>query len=878
MQALTALVLAVMMLVASNYNLSNLNLEHYKQKDLITKDTITCEVGDSSMLLDNSDVDGYLSSDESVVQIVTQGSSTLVLKAVGVGKAEITVLDNDYAGGGNYIGFYDTVTVEVTERTTLIDQTYIDNYLKLDFYKKESISCKIGEYRELDDDMTAYFHDVEGMASSDESVVQVKKYGYSTYILKAVGPGTANIVIYDDCYDYYSKYSYEGHYDIVTVTVSGMQSDFEKKYQEEYLRIDAIDDDLITCTYGEQKYLCDDDVRLDGNYYYFDFCVSSDESIVKVEEISGKYHITAVGVGTAEIVIYEDESIYNTDFKGYYDTVIVEVKPISSDQVTCEKISSKKYTGKAIRPAVVLTYGDKTLVKGEDYTVTYADNIDVGKAKVTVKLKGAYEGTIKKSFYIIPLIDKTKLSLYDGQSGQIEVISTSEVTYSSSDTSIAKVSKSGKITGVSAGKATITATSNGATCKCVVTVKARIKSDQVTCEKISSKKYTGKAIKPAVELTYGDKTLVKGEDYTVTYADNIDVGKATVTVKLKGAYKGTIKKSFYIIPLIDKTKLSIYDGQSGQIEVTSSSKVTYSSSDTSIAKVSKSGKITGVSAGKATITATSNGATCKCVVTVKARKLNAGKKTLYNGDSYTLKYTGGSGDITWKSSDTKIATVSAKGKVTAKSAGKATITATRNGKKISCVITVKNLKLSATKFTIYTGDSKTLTLTGAFDTVTWSSSNKSVATVNASGKVTAKKAGTVTVTATHNKISYKCTVTVKKKPAITINEVNWYMNTVDGVEPWVEFTNNSSKTIKYVSFDVKFYNRVGDPLKNFGWSIGDTYKTLRITGPIEKGETHTAYWDAVFYHSSVTALRVYNVKITYMDGTTETVKYDSTWS
>ena len=76
--------------------------------------------------------------------------------------------------------------------------------------------------------------------------------------------------------------------------------------------------------------------------------------------------------------------------------------------------------------------------------------------------------------------------------------------------------------------------------------KTSIKTAKVSA--IKAKSYTGKAIKPAVTVKLGKKTLKKGTDYTVTYKNNKAVGKATVTVKGKGSYTGTITKTFKINP------------------------------------------------------------------------------------------------------------------------------------------------------------------------------------------------------------------------------------------------------------------------------------------------------------------------------------------
>ena len=60
--------------------------------------------------------------------------------------------------------------------------------------------------------------------------------------------------------------------------------------------------------------------------------------------------------------------------------------------------------------------------------------------------------------------------------------------------------------------------------------------------------YTGKALKPAVRVKYGSKTLKKGTDYTVTSTNNKVIGMAAVTVKGKGDYTGTAKVTFKINP------------------------------------------------------------------------------------------------------------------------------------------------------------------------------------------------------------------------------------------------------------------------------------------------------------------------------------------
>ncbi len=139
----------------------------------------------------------------------------------------------------------------------------------------------------------------------------------------------------------------------------------------------------------------------------------------------------------------------------------------------------------------------------------------------------------------------------------------------------------------------------------------------------------------------------------------------------------------------------------------------------------------------------------------------------------TVTPSGASQSVTWKSSNTKIATVDDNGNVKAIADGTATITVTTaDGKKsATCAVTVSediSVSLNKTTLSLETGDTETLTATvspaGASDkTVSWKSSDTDVLTVDSNGKITAKGKGSATVTATSDADTSKsatCTVTV----------------------------------------------------------------------------------------------------------------------
>lgn len=137
------------------------------------------------------------------------------------------------------------------------------------------------------------------------------------------------------------------------------------------------------------------------------------------------------------------------------------------------------------------------------------------------------------------------------------------------------------------------------------------------------------------------------------------------------------------------------------------------------------------------------------------------KLTMVVKDKYTLKVTGTSKKVKWSSSKKSVAAVSGKGRITAKKAGKAVITAKVNGKKYRCKVTVKkSAQISKKKATISTKDKLTLKLKNTVSKPKWSSKNKKVATVNKNGVVKPVKKGVANIVASLRGKKYVCRVTV----------------------------------------------------------------------------------------------------------------------
>lgn len=312
------------------------------------------------------------------------------------------------------------------------------------------------------------------------------------------------------------------------------------------------------------------------------------------------------------------------------------------------------------------------------------------------------------------------------------------VTWSSSNTSVATVTSNGTVTGRAVGSTRITArTHNGKTASATITVK--------------------KAASANIPVT------------------GVNITPTRVTVNVNASAKLTASVS----PSNATSKT-----------------ITWSSSNTSVATVSN-GLVTGRKGGTATITARSNnGKTASAAITVVVPatgiKLSASSVNVTVGKSVFVSATVTPSSVsnpivTWKSENTKIATVYG-GTITGVSAGKTTVTATtHNGKVAKVTVTVVAGKKTAAITTSF--DSVTLYDTGnqrnlngkASDNlkVTYSSSNTKVATVNASGLITAKGAGTanITVKSASNSRYNAGTKTI----SITVPKIR---DRVAALEPW----------------------------------------------------------------------------------------------
>ncbi|MDR2562178.1 MAG: Ig-like domain-containing protein [Holophagales bacterium] len=370
------------------------------------------------------------------------------------------------------------------------------------------------------------------------------------------------------------------------------------------------------------------------------------------------------------------------------------------------------------------------------------------------------------------------------------------VTWKSSDAKVAAVSTLGVVTGKKAGYATITVTTKdgGHTDTCEVLVEpAPIKPTGITLNK-TTLALASVGSSERLTATVSPSNATDKRVYWLSSDQSIAVVNENGTVQARGKGTATIIAQTVVGNLTARCDINVGGATVNPTSVTLNKKsltlpigdgeiliqtvlpsnatnksVTWSSSNPSVATVSN-GVVVAKGSGNAAITVTTvlGGVTATCQVTVTGAvsptgvSLNKASTTLSVGGSGTLVATVSPSNatdksVTWTSGNPSVATVNSNGLVTGVSAGTTVITVATNvgNKMATCLVTVNpvspsSVSLNKTTITLSVGSNETLVATvspsnAANKSVTWTSSNPSVATVS-NGVVTGVTAGTATIT------------------------------------------------------------------------------------------------------------------------------------
>ena len=371
-------------------------------------------------------------------------------------------------------------------------------------------------------------------------------------------------------------------------------------------------------------------------------------------------------------------------------------------------------------------------------------------------------------------LNKKKLTLYTCQTSTLSAKTApyGAAKWRSSNKSVVTVSQKGNLKPKKAGTATITATANGVSATCKVTVKEpslELERDKRAYVKNPVELHVQVAPKGNITWKSSDKTIAEVNDKgEITPRKRGTHTKTAACHGLKKSCKVTVKKPSV---RMSSEKVILFAESEHTLDASAhpSSKLTFRSSNPKVAKVSRDGKITGVRSGTATITASVPGAKVSCEVTVlrNSHKLSRSSQTLMKGGSTTIYMsdTSAQDNVSFELSNPSVAKLKADGnacKITAREIGKTTLNAYYttyvDGQQVTCKQTCSIKVIGAgivqQQAAVAVGTHKALTLehvekSGVKITSTeWTSSNPRIASVNRhTGNVSGLKYGSAKITA-----------------------------------------------------------------------------------------------------------------------------------
>ena len=450
--------------------------------------------------------------------------------------------------------------------------------------------------------------------------------------------------------------------------------------------------------------------------------ISNGDAVITVKTPNGKSATCNVTVKTSPQSISLNKGNTTLDLNGTKtEKLTVTFNPSSTN-------TNNGLTWRSDNTGIVSvdTSGNITAKSNGTTTITVTTT-NGKKATCSVTVKTSPQSISLNNSSLTLDISGTKTSKLNVNFNPTSSNTNNSITWNSDAPGIATVDSSGNVTGVANGTTTIRATTtNGKVATCSVTVQ--------------------------------------------TSPQSISLNKTNVTLDLVGTQNTDLKVTYN--PTTSNVQTSI----------------TWISSNPNVASVDSSGNVMGKANGAAVITAeTANGKKTTCNVTVhtsvQSISLNKNKlafdlSTSHKSEKLQITYSPSSANynnsVTWTSSNTNVARVDQSGTVTAVGNGGATITATaQNGYTAQCSVGVStsiiSLSVSPTSKTLNIGETVQLTgiknPTSASEGTQWTSSNTSVATVSGSGLVTAKAAGTATITFKNSSStkSASCTINVIRK-------------------------------------------------------------------------------------------------------------------
>ncbi len=362
-----------------------------------------------------------------------------------------------------------------------------------------------------------------------------------------------------------------------------------------------------------------------------------------------------------------------------------------------------------------------------------------------------------------------------------------QINWTSDQLDIASVSKQGLVTAHKAGSAVIAATAKlqtkdgvySGSASCTITIEKNnisLNKRKLTMYTSETKQLKAKGVADKIVTWKSSKPKIASVSSSGTIKPK-KTGQTTITATANGV-SASCKVIVKNPSLQLKSSAIVYLDNSITLHAAAVPKnsISWKSSNSKIATVTQTGKIIPKKTGQTTVTASCNGLKKACKITVKKPSVDLNKNTVtfFAENNYTLKAKAHpNSQLSYRSSDPKVATVDKHGRIKGLKKGTVTITASVPGAKESCKVTVleNNYKLSRSSQTLMKGHSATIYLHHASDSVSFELSDKSVAKLSTSGnscKVTARKAGKTTLNAYYKVYENNQWVTCKRSCTIRV--------------------------------------------------------------------------------------------------------------
>lgn len=492
---------------------------------------------------------------------------------------------------------------------------------------------------------------------------------------------------------------------------------------------------------------------------------TNDNDVININQ---QGYVYAKHAGTAVLTATKDNASVTCVIKvkalhPYFDHDSLDVYTLEPATLTVNDYGARTIKWKSKDPKIATV--ENGVIQGlKPGTTTISAKVGDDTLECKVKVK-------RKTFKI----SHKEATFYVGDEGQLGIENAyPDIKWETSNAAVATVAN-GHIWTMGSGKATLKATSNGQTVKCVVTVKKRVpRLDQTKVTLLTDQKVVLNILDKAnpedvVQWSSNKKKIASVNEFgEVT---GLKKGKAVITAKIgKKKYKATVtvkKRQIKINP----AKTTIEKNQHIFLQLLNKKdedQAVWTTSNDKVVIVAQSGEIAGVKPGKATITAQVGKQKAKAEITVKAKPLSLSETKIEmdeESDEALSINNYENQKVEWSSSDESIATVE-NGIIHAKKEGTVTITATIDKKDYTCKVTVHKLikVIDQKEMTVIKGGQGQLTITNVDpEKIKWDTSDYGIATV-ANGTVYGMKTGKATITGKVGKKTYTCKVTVVRNP------------------------------------------------------------------------------------------------------------------